>query len=110
MNNYFISKDNKSGEIVYLEYDKEGYKVTPKRKKEDAIEVNKTAEIPCDYYGVMGVPITFMDKYNPEQFEILGDSRFHDGQDFSNDINVINGKTLYRRLLIKRIKRDGEMQ
>ena len=41
MNNYFISKDNKSGEIVYLEYDKEGYKVTPKRKKEDAIEVNK---------------------------------------------------------------------
>lgn len=33
MNNYFISKDNKSGEIVYLEYDKEGYKVTPKRKK-----------------------------------------------------------------------------
>ena len=41
MNNYFISKDNKSGEIVYLEYDKEGYKVTPKRKKEDAIEVDK---------------------------------------------------------------------
>ena len=41
MNNYFISKDNKNGEIVYLEYDKEGYKVTPKRKKEDAIEVNK---------------------------------------------------------------------
>ena len=38
MNNYFISKDNKSGEIVYLEYDKEGYKVTPKRKKEDAIK------------------------------------------------------------------------
>ena len=41
MNNYFISKDNKSGEIIYLEYDKNGYKVTPKRKKEDAIEVNK---------------------------------------------------------------------
>lgn len=41
MNNYFISKDNKSGEIIYLEYDKDGYKVTPKRKKEDAIEVNK---------------------------------------------------------------------
>ena len=38
----------------------------------DAIEVSKTAEIPCDYYGMMGVPITFLDKYNPEQFEILG--------------------------------------
>ena len=41
MSNYFISKDNKSGEIVYLEYDKNGYKVSPKKKKEDAIEVNK---------------------------------------------------------------------
>ena len=38
----------------------------------DAIEVSKTAEIPCDYEGAMGVPITFLDKYNPEQFEILG--------------------------------------
>ena len=41
MSNYFISKDNKTGEIVYLEYDKNGYKVTPKTKKKDAIEVNK---------------------------------------------------------------------
>lgn len=37
-----------------------------------AIEVSKTADIPCDYDGVMGVPITFMDKYNPNQFEIIG--------------------------------------
>ena len=40
-NNYFINKDTKTGEIVYLEYNKEGYKVTPKTKKKDAIEVNK---------------------------------------------------------------------
>ena len=38
----------------------------------DAIEVSKTADIPCDYDGVMGVPITFMDKYNPNQFKIVG--------------------------------------
>lgn len=38
----------------------------------DAINVDKTADIPCDYAGVMGVPITFMDKYNPDQFEIVG--------------------------------------
>ena len=38
----------------------------------DAIEVSKTTEVPGDYYGVMGVPITFMNKYCPEQFEILG--------------------------------------
>lgn len=41
----------------------------------DAIEVGKTAEIPCDYDGMMGVPITFLDRYNPDQFEILGSSR-----------------------------------
>lgn len=40
-NNYFISKDIKTGEIVYLEYNKNGYKVTPKTKNKDAIEVNK---------------------------------------------------------------------
>ena len=38
---YFISKDNKTGEVVYLEYNKDGYKITPKTKKQDAIEVNK---------------------------------------------------------------------
>ena len=37
----------------------------------DAINVNKTSDIPCDYDGVMGVPITFLDKYSPEQFEII---------------------------------------
>ena len=41
MNNYYISKDNKTGEVIYLEYDKKGYKITPKNKKKDAIEVNK---------------------------------------------------------------------
>ena len=41
MSNYFVSKDSKTGEIVYLEYDNNGYKVTPKTKKKDAINVNK---------------------------------------------------------------------
>ena len=85
--------------ILYKNYNPVDY---PKYDNYDCIEVSKTANIPCDYYGVMGVPITFMDKYNPDQFEILGDSRYHDGQDFSDDINIINGKGLYRRLLIKR--------
>ena len=44
----------------------------PKYVKYDAIEVSKVADIPCDYAGYMGVPITFMDKYNPDQFEIIG--------------------------------------
>lgn len=44
----------------------------PKFDNYDAIDVSKTADIPCDYDGVMGVPITFMEKYNPDQFELLG--------------------------------------
>jgi len=74
----------------------------------DAIEVSKTTEIPVDYYGVMGVPITFLDKYNPEQFEIVGWSRHNDyNMDCGywlggkNDA-TINGKEVYRRILIKR--------
>jgi Adenine-specific methyltransferase EcoRI len=54
---------------LYKRYSPDEY---PKYDNYDAIEVGKTAEIPADYYGAMGVPITFLDKYNPEQFEILG--------------------------------------
>lgn len=55
--------------ILYKTYSSEEY---PKYENYDAIDVSKTSEIPCDYFGKMGVPITFMDKYNPEQFEIIG--------------------------------------
>ena len=55
--------------ILVKRYDPAEY---PKYVNYDAIEVSKTADIPCDYAGKMGVPITFMDKYCPDQFEILG--------------------------------------
>ena len=55
--------------ILYKRYSPEEY---PKYVNYDAIEVSKTAHIPVDYKGKMGVPITFLDKYNPEQFEIIG--------------------------------------
>lgn len=74
----------------------------PKYDNYNAINVNKTKDTPYDYDGVMGVPITFLDKYCPEQFEILGDSRYHDGKDIADDINILNGKQLYRRLLIRK--------
>ena len=54
---------------LYKEYTEEEY---PKYNNYDAINVNKTSEIPCDYDGVMGVPITFLDRYSPDQFEITG--------------------------------------
>lgn len=55
--------------ILYKTYSVEEY---PTYANYDAIDVSKTAEIPCDFLGKMGVPITFMDKYNPDQFEIIG--------------------------------------
>ena len=55
--------------IMYQTYNPEEY---PKYLNYDAIEVGKVANIPVDYGGTMGVPITFLDKYNPEQFEIIG--------------------------------------
>lgn len=55
--------------ILYKNYTPEEY---PKYENFDAINVNITKDIPVDYSGAMGVPITFLDKYNPEQFEIIG--------------------------------------
>jgi len=55
--------------ILYKQYNSEEY---PKFENYDAINVNTTKDIPIDYKGFMGVPITFLDKYNPNQFEIIG--------------------------------------
>ena len=55
--------------ILYKDYIPEEY---PKYENLNAINVNKTKDIPIDYVGMMGVPITFMDKHNPDQFEIIG--------------------------------------
>ena len=61
--------------ILYKRYSPEEY---PAYDNYDAINVDKTAEIPMDWFGAMGVPITFLDKHNPEQFEILGVSYLWD--------------------------------
>ncbi|MBO4401471.1 MAG: adenine-specific methyltransferase EcoRI family protein [Selenomonadaceae bacterium] len=89
--------------LLDFEYSPEEY---PRYDNYDAIEVSKTARIPKDYFGVMGVPITFLDKYNPEQFEILGctyqygDCGYHkDGTDWNG---LIGGKSTYKRLFIRR--------
>ena len=55
--------------ILYAHYDSNEY---PKYSNFDAIEVGKVDLIPVDYDGIMGVPITFLGKYNPNQFEIIG--------------------------------------
>lgn len=68
----------------------------PKYDNYDGINVNKTKDIPSDYQGAMGVPITFLHKFNPDQFEIIKFRKGDDGKDLS-----INGKCPYFRILIK---------
>lgn len=93
--------------ILYKRYTPEEY---PEYDNYKAIEVGKTNEIPSDYYGVMGVPITFLYKYNPEQFEIIGATE-SEGKGFSNGIwnpsskvaqPMVNSQKLYKRLFIRR--------
>ena len=85
--------------ILYKKYNSKEY---PKYSSCDAIEVGKVNEIPSDYNGVMGVPITFMNKYNPDQFEILGldDYKLKYPQ-WRGRGPELNGKTKYRRIMIK---------
>ena len=69
---WFTNLDHKKRHeklVLWKNYTPEEY---PTYDNYDAINVDKVSDIPCDYNGVMGVPITFLDKYNPEQFEIVG--------------------------------------
>lgn len=80
---------------LYKHYNEEEY---PKYDNYDAINVDKVTDIPLDYDGVIGVPISFLNKYCPTQFQIV---RFRKGND-DNDLSI-NGKCPYFRILIKRI-------
>lgn len=87
--------------ILYKTYNPEEY---PKFDNYDAINVDKTADIPCDYDGVMGVPITFLDKYNPEQFEILGIDRYIEDNPIPGKRFTINSKEVYARIIVRKLK------
>lgn len=76
----------------------------PKYDNYDAIDVPFTDAIPCDYKGVMGVPITFLDKYCPDQFEILGQMVTTKIDEYNFGYPYINGKKVYARILIKNKK------
>ena len=100
---------------LYKKYDVNDF---PKYDNYNAINVDKTSDIPYDYDGIMGVPITFMDKYNPEQFEIIwqasGNTRasalrevldmlgYRVHPEDRGGCGVVNGKRVYTRILIRR--------
>ena len=77
----------------------------------EAVNVDKVSDIPCDYDGIMGIPITFLDKYCPEQFEIIG---MESSAGYNAEIvgipllkdgdarPAINGKTTYARIFVRK--------
>ena len=86
---------------LYRKYSNEDY---PKYDNYDAIEVSKVSEIPMDYDGVIGVPITFLDKYCPTQFEILGIANNVRWIGDFPCLTIIKGEKVYNRILIRRKK------
>jgi len=94
--------------ILYKNYNPED---NPRYDNYDAIEVGKTGDIPMDYDGLMGVPITFLDKYNPAQFEIVGCSdngavpdQYKLPHFKKHNEPFINGQKVYKRIFIRRRK------
>ena len=86
------------GLMLHSKYTPEEY---PKYDNYDAINVNKVVDIPIDYVGAMGVPITFLDRYNPNQFEILGIDRYIENNPNYGKRFSVKGKETYARIIIK---------
>lgn len=113
MTNLEIPKRNEELDLV-CHYSSEEY---PKYDNYDAVNICKTIDIPCDYDGYMGVPITFLDKYNPNQFEIIwqacGNTRasappsvlkelqYKPHPEDRGGCGVVNGKRQYARVIIR---------
>ena len=99
---WFTNLDHKKRHknlVLYKKYTPEEY---PKYDNYDAINVNKTVDIPEDYAGAMGVPISFLDKYNPDQFEILGlDDHRLEYPKWRGRGPDLNGKGIYRRIIVR---------
>lgn len=87
--------------VLTQKYDPEKY---PKYDNYDAINVRRVADIPMDYDGIMGVPITFLKYHNGSQFEIVGEANHGSDNEFDLFKPKVNGKELFKRILIKRIE------
>lgn len=84
--------------VLTKKYDPKEY---PHYDTYDAINVRKVTDIPYDYAGIMGVPITIIDKYNSDQFEILGEANHGSDNEYDLFKPTINGKELFKRILIR---------
>lgn len=93
--------------VLTQHYDPEKY---PKYDNFDGINVRKVADIPVDYDGVMGVPITYLKYHNEMQFEIIGEANHGSDNEFDLFKPKIKGKEIFKRILIKRIDLPKEFK
>ena len=93
-----LKYNHKLVKVLKKKYNVDTY---PKYDNYDAIEIPYSDAIPADYVGAMGVPITYLDKYNPDQFEILGIMASTTVTDINYGYPFVNGKKVYARILIK---------
>ncbi len=101
---WFTNLDHKKRHeklILHKKYTPNQY---PHYDNYNAINVDRVADIPEDYKGVMGVPITFLDKHNPEQFEIVDQTKYQIPGHNKYDRGYIGGRRLYDRIWIKKVQ------
>jgi len=104
---WFTNLDHKKRHeklVLYKTYNPSDY---PKYDNYDAIEVSTYKDIPMDYDGIIGVPITFIDKHNPEQFEIIGQTGIFEPAGLCSEYKggrpYIKGQRMYTRIFIKNL-------
>ena len=103
-----IDNERRHREIILTKkYNEMDY---PKYDNYDAINVRTINDIPSDYYGIMGVPITIINRYNSKQFEIVGEANHGSDNEYDLFKPIINGKEIYKRILIRRRPSENKVK
>lgn len=107
LTNLEVSNDSGKKLVLTHNFKEEKY---PKYDNFDAVHVYRVSEIPMDYYGIMGVPLTYLKYHNDKMFEIVGEANHGSDNEYDLFKPQINGKETFKRILIKRRKRDKRME
>lgn len=107
LTNLEVSNDSGKKLVLTHSFKEENY---PKYDNFDAVHVYRVSEIPMDYYGIMGVPLTYLKYHNDKIFEIVGEANHGSDNEYDLFKPQINGKETFKRILIKRRKRDKRME
>lgn len=107
LTNLEVSNDRGKKLVLTHSFKEENY---PKYDDFDAVHVYRVSEIPMDYYGIMGVPLTYLKYHNDKMFEIVGEANHGSDNEYDLFKPQINGKETFKRILIKRRKRDKRME